>query len=141
MYNKKHPTFRYQINTTFIGRHFKEHNRNGKYITYVSKNFYGAVIRSKIPLLRLEKERVAISVRLKGRGDRKQSVTGIKVDVIPQSDDRIDNYGLVWDDLPIVDITINNIPGNIMLNPQPSLLTAFFYKRKDGSTVINFIEE
>jgi len=140
-YDKKYPTFRYQVNADFIADHFREHNRNGKYITYVSKYFYGAVIRSEIPLVRLDNSTVAISVRLKGHGGRKQNVTGIKIDIMPYDDERLKKYNIAPSELPAVDMQIVNIPGNILLNAEPTLLTAFFYKRKDGSTVINFVEQ
>lgn len=142
MYNKQNPTFKYIVNTYRIAQDFKEHNRKGTYITYVSKSFYGAILRSKQPIVRLDGDPVAISVRLKGRGGKGQTVTGVKIDLIPKSDSRIEKYGIDWDALPEVDIKVNsNAAGNIFLNKQPALLSAFFYKDREGSSVINFVEK
>lgn len=141
MYNQQYPTFLYTINANKIGEHFIEHSTRGKYNSYVSKNFYGAVIRCRKSLVRLDLQEVVMTVRVKGRSDRRQSVTGVKIDLIEKCDPRIDKYGLDIKELTPVEMQIDNIPGNIMINAQPALLNTFFYKRKDGSTVINFVEK
>ncbi len=135
-------TFLYTIDANKIGNHFKEHSTSGKYNSYVSKYFYGAVIRSRRPLYSLDGKQVVMNVRPKGRGGNGQTVTGIKIDLIELGDERIEKYGIEIKDLPAVEMQItSNIKQNIILNPTPALLNAFFYKDKDGSSIINIVEK
>lgn len=143
MIHRQVRSFLYNVNLTELSKHFKEYaqpGESGKYYQYVSKNFYGAVIRSQISLASLDRELVVVSVRLKGRSSEKQTVTGIKIDFMELNDTRLESYNLDPDDLETVDIRLTtNIPGNIILNPDPSAAGAYFYKRSDGFSMINFV--
>lgn len=139
MYDKTNPSFQYTVNANYISKHFKEFSRSGKYYSYVSKDFYGAVIRSKKPLFAIDADNVVMAIRYKGHG---RDVTGIKIDLIEFGDDRIEEYDLTPGRLPRVTMEVeSNIPNNLIINPEPTLLTCFFYKNKEGSSIINIIPE
>lgn len=142
MIQNESPTFLYTVNTNELGKHFKElpGESRSPYKQYVSKSFYGAVIRSKISLVSLDQEKVVVSIRLKGRQSARQSVTGVKIDLMKMDDPRIEKYGIEPGQLEEITIQVDsNIPGNIVLNSGESMASAYFYKSQDGSSLINFV--
>lgn len=77
-------------------------------------------------------------VRLKGRSDSQQMVTGIKIDLIEPDDSRIDKYGINLENLQEARMEVTaNVASNIYLNPEPVLASAFFFKKR--TSVINFV--
>lgn len=139
-YNKEYPTFLFTVNVNEIGQHFREHDVTGKYFNYVSKYFYGAVIRSKKSLHVIDGQTVVMSVRYRQRPG--EAATGIKIDLIETNDRRISEYGISPATLPKVRMEVTaGVKQNIILNPEPTLLTAFFYENDNGSSFINFIPQ
>lgn len=136
-------TFTTTVNLHYLQKFFKENaepSKDSPYYQYVSKNFYGAVIRSQKTLENLDLTQIVVNIRLKGRGNSQQTVTGVKIDFMQMDDPRLQEYGINPSELQAAEMrVIANIPGNTVLNPVHTLTTMFFYTRKDGTSIINFV--
>lgn len=140
MIDPEKTTYLYKVNLHYLQQFFKATESQSKYHVYRSKDFYGAVLRSRESLMSLDGEEVVVSMRLKGRGGEGGSVNGIKIDLMKKTDPRVDKYGIDVDDLSRIDIEVHpNEAGNILLVDQLSEASAFFYKRQEGSSLIIFV--
>lgn len=139
--------FLYDVNLFEINKYFKfEETPDSPYYLYKSKDFYGATIRTDLPLEAYVGRRVLLAVRYKGHGysngefDR---LTGVKMDVIGPQEPRMRELDIALDSLPVVSMRIETKNGLITINEvNTACLILSLHDEKEHKTgIITFIPE
>lgn len=131
--------FLYNVNVMGLGSEFIDRGIGDKYYEYESKNFFGAVIRSHEPLMRIDGEDQVMVIHTRYTDGK---FCGVNIDIIPPDHSRVDKYDIKPKRIPLVDLQIRNNPGNIVINDTESLTSLFFHDHQNRkTTIINVVKK
>lgn len=137
----------YLVNLFKITQHFREIGKQEKYHHYVSKDFHGVKLRTTKPIEELDGETCVLSVRYDGHGFSGRAdglpnrVTGVKVDLIGLKDDRIEKFGIVFNELSKISLDIQTVPSNAaIIDDELEKCVAIYDEDADAMGVLKLVK-